>query len=178
MTKELFRDRAAILAEIIRVNHAGEKAAQNIYTAQAKTIKDPEAYKLLNHMLEQERVHLEFFEQEMRKRQIRPTALLPLWNFLSYGIGKVTGLMGKEAAMMCTEAVEEVIDDHYKDQISQLKTLGDEELIQAIEKFRQEEIEHKETAITHGAINSPFYKSLSAMIKFGCRRAIALSKRI
>jgi ubiquinone biosynthesis monooxygenase Coq7 len=163
------------LNSAIRVNHAGERAAKNIYSSQIKFTKDPETKKLLAHMLEQELVHLEYFENEMKKSHARPSLLLPLWDFLSHSLGASTAIMGKEAAMMCTEAVEEVIDEHYS---SQVKKLENSEMKNKIEQFRQEELEHKNIAISNDAHLSPAYKILSKIIKSGCRIAINLSKKI
>jgi ubiquinone biosynthesis monooxygenase Coq7 len=156
----------------MRVNHAGERAAKNIYSAQIRFTKDPETKKLLEHMLGQELVHLEFFENELRRSSIRPSLLLPIWDFLSYSLGASTALMGKTASMICTQAVEEVIDEHYS---SQVKFIENSEIKSKIEQFRQEELEHRDIAISHGSFRDNL---LSNIIKFGCKIAIKLSKKI
>jgi ubiquinone biosynthesis monooxygenase Coq7 len=163
------------LHSAIRVNHAGERAAKNIYSSQIKFTKDSNTKKLLEHMLEQELVHLEYFENEMKKSHVRPSLLLPLWDLLSHSLGAATALMGKEASMMCTEAVEEVIDEHYASQIHKLENA---EIKNKIEQFRQEELEHRDIAISNDAHLSPAYKILSKVIKSSCRIAINLSKKI
>ena len=163
------------LHESIRVNHAGERAAKNIYSAQIKFTKNPKTKKLLEHMLEQELVHLDYFENQLRERRVRPSLLLPLWDVMSYSLGAVTAIMGKEAAMMCTESVEDVIDQHYE---SQLDILEDKDLKDKIEQFREEELEHKQTATENDAHLSPAYSLLSNVIKFGCSAAIKLSKKL
>ena len=162
----------SFLHSAIRVNHAGERAAKNIYSAQIKFTKNPETKKLLEHMLEQELVHLEFFECEMKKSHVRPSLLLPIWDLFSYALGASTAIMGKNATMICTQAVEEVIDEHYASQLDFIKDL---EIKNKIEKFRQEELEHRDIAISNGSFSNNL---LSNIIKIGCKIAINLSKKI
>ena len=88
-----------------------------------------------------------------------------------------TALMGREAAMACTVAVEEVIEEHYASQAAQLDE-DESELRDTIKKFRDEELEHKETALAEGAEQAPAYPALTAAVKTGSRLAIWLSERI
>jgi len=134
------------LEEIIRVDHAGERGAIKIYEGQLlalKTIKqDNDLKDKIEEMKEQEKKHLEYFEKEIQKRKIKPTYLLPLWDLMGVSLGFGTALLGKKSAMLCTASVEEVIEDHYKDQ---LKKIGNDEkdLKTKIEKFKEDEIHHK-----------------------------------
>ncbi len=169
------------LEEIIRVDHAGERGAIKIYEGQLlalKTIKQDEVLKdKIEEMKEHEREHLEYFEKEIQKRKISPTRLLPLWDVLGITLGFGTALLGKKAAMLCTASVEEVIEDHYKNQI---KKLGDDEkeLKSKIEKFKSDEIEHKNIAYETGATNKGIYSMLDKVIKTGSRIAITISEKI
>ncbi|PCI45194.1 MAG: hypothetical protein COB49_10280 [Alphaproteobacteria bacterium] len=113
----------------------------------------------------------------MRDRGARPSLLTPLWHVAGFALGAGTALLGEKAAMTCTEAVETVIDDHYRDQIEQLGE-DEAELAAEIEKFRQEEVEHRETAIKHGAQQAPGYELLSGLIKFGCKTVIKIAERV
>jgi ubiquinone biosynthesis monooxygenase Coq7 len=166
------------IAEMIRVNQAGEYGATRIYAGQRAVMGDtgPEA-RAIAGMAEQEEVHRAFFDKLMAERGVRPTALQPFWNAAGYGLGAVTALIGPKAAMACTVAVETEIDRHYSEQLEQL---GDShpELSSAIAKFRDEELEHKERALAEGAEQAIGYPVMSAVIRMGCRAAIALSKRI
>ena len=170
-----------ILEEIIRVDHAGERGAIKIYEGQLlalKTIKQDEALKdKIEEMKEQEKEHLEYFEKEIQKRKIKPTYLLPLWDIMAVALGFGTTLLGKKAAMLCTASVEEVIEDHYQ---NQLKKLGNDEmqLKAKIEKFRGDEVAHKNIAYEAGATNKGMYSIMDKVIKVGSRIAITVSEKI
>ena len=169
------------LEEIIRVDHAGERGAIKIYEGQLlalKTIKQDNNLKdKIEEMKEQEKEHLEYFEKEIQKRKIKPTYLLPLWDVMGVALGFGTALLGKKAAMLCTASVEEVIEDHYQ---NQLKKLGNDEmdLKAKIEKFRGEEINHKNIAYESGATNKGLYSIMDKIIRTGSRIAITISEKI
>ena len=162
---------------IIRVDHAGEYGAQRIYKGQLAVLGKGKHGDTLRHMKEQEERHLEKFESLIRERRVRPTALHPLWHVAGYALGAGTALMGEKAAMACTIAVEEAIDEHYK---AQYDALGEDEaeLKATIEEFRQEELEHRDIGIAHGGEQAPGYTLLSAAIKRASKTAIWLSERI
>jgi len=170
-----------ILEEIIRVDHAGERGAIKIYEGQLlalKTIKEDQNLKVkIEEMREQEQEHLNYFEKEIQKRKIKPTQFLPLWDLMGVALGFGTALMGKKAAMLCTASVEEVIEDHYKNQI---KKLGSDEieLKKKIEKFQEDETEHKNIAYELGATNKGLYSIMDKVIRTGSRIAISISEKI
>ena len=170
-----------ILEEIIRVDHAGERGAIKIYEGQLlalKTIKQDETLKdKIEEMKKQEKEHLEYFEKEIQKRKIKPTYLLPLWDVMSVALGFGSALLGKRATLLCTASVEEVIDEHYK---NQLKKLGNDEkdLKKKIEKFKEDEINHKNIAYELGATNQGFYSIMDKIIRTGSRIAITISEKI
>ncbi|TNE27365.1 MAG: demethoxyubiquinone hydroxylase family protein [Alphaproteobacteria bacterium] len=168
------------IARMIRVNHAGEYGARRIYQGQLKVLgKDPELRKTLEHMAAQEEEHLAYFEEAIVKRRVRPTALHPLWHAAGYALGYVTARIGPEAAMACTVAVEEVISDHYGDQLAALADTKDEaDLRKHIAKFKAEEEEHHDIGLEHDAEQAPFYKLLTTAIKTGSKLAIAVAKRV
>lgn len=170
------------VARIIRVDHAGEYGAKRIYDGQLAVLgkrpgntKSGAAAKKIRHMAEQEQRHLDAFEKLVLDRRVRPTALSPVWHVAGFALGAATALMGERAAMACTVAVEEVIDEHYRRQID---ALGDDEpaLKKSLEEFRNQEIEHRDTARDSGGDGAP--ELLSAAIKTGSRFAIWLSTRI
>ena len=169
------------LEEILRVDHAGERGAIKIYEGQLlalKTLKQDESLKeKIEKMKEGEKEHLEYFEKEIQKRKIKPTYFLPLWDVMGISLGFGTALLGKKAAMLCTASVEEVIEDHYK---NQLKSLGNDEieLKNKIEKFKSDEIEHKNIAYDSGATNQGIYSVMDKIIKTGSRIAITISEKI
>ncbi len=175
---ELGRAKADI-ASMIRVNQAGEYGAARIYAGQLAVMGDdaPDSG-AIRHMADQEQVHLDAFDRMIAERGVRPTILQPFWKAAGYALGATTAAMGPRAAMACTAAVETEIDQHYQEQLDQLETENDPELSAMIAKFREEELEHKETAIASGAEETPGYPFLSAAIRMGCRVAIGLSKRI
>ncbi len=167
------------LEEIIRVNHAGEYGAKRIYQGQLAAIRSPAAKQKIQHMMEQELEHLTYFESQMKARGVRPTLLHPLWHVGGFVLGAVTALMGNEAAMACTVAVETVIDEHYREQQSALENHTDEpELQQKIAQFRVEELEHRDTGLAEGAENAVAYPLLSLLIKGVTRTAIKLSTKL
>ena len=170
-----------ILEEIIRVDHAGERGAMKIYEGQLlalKTLKrDNDLKDKIEKMKEHESEHLKYFEAEIQKRNIKPTYLLPLWDLMGVTLGFGTVLLGKKAAMLCTASVEEVIEDHYE---NQLQKLGDDEkdLKSKIIKFKGEEVEHKNIAYESGATNKGIYSLMDKIIQTGSRIAITISEKI
>ena len=170
-----------ILEEIIRVDHAGESGAIKIYEGQLlalKTFKKNDNLKRkIEEMKEHEREHFEYFDNEIKKRNIEPTKLLPLWDLMGVTLGFGTAMLGEKAAMLCTASVEEVIDDHYKDQTYKL---GDDEkeLKDKIIKFRQDELDHKEIAYENGATKKGLFSILDKVIKTSSRIAITISEKI
>ncbi len=171
--------RRELLDRMIRVDHAGEYGAVRIYEGQLSVLGRSASAPVIEHMAEQERRHLETFNKLIPEHRVRPTALLPLWHMAGFALGAGTALLGEKAAMACTVAVEEVIDEHYAGQVATLDADGDENDLRAtIEEFRLEEVEHKETGLKHGAEDAPGYEVLTGLIKTGSRLAIWLSKRI
>lgn len=173
-------DHDEMVDSMIRVDHAGEYGAVRIYEGQmavlgrtAKTAGD------LRHMKAQEEIHLATFDELVRQRRVRPTALLPVWHLAGYALGAGTALLGEKAAHACTVAVEEAIDEHYQGQIDRLGAEGGEDkLRETCERFRAEELEHRDTALSHGAEQAPGYEGLKAVIKAGSKLAIWLSTRV
>jgi ubiquinone biosynthesis monooxygenase Coq7 len=163
---------------MLRVDQAGEYGATRIYAGQLAVLRRncPEA-KLISRMAAQEQRHLARFDALMAERRVRPTALQPLWNVAGFALGAVTALMSEQAALACTDAVETVIDRHYR---SQIADLGDEdpEFAADIEAFRADELEHRDTARAAGATQAIGYPLLTAAIRAGCKVAIELSKRV
>ena len=169
------------LEELIRVDHAGERGAMKIYEGQLvalKTFKQDESLKnQIEEMKEHERVHYEFFEKEIKKRNITPTKLLPLWDLLGVTLGFGTAMLGKKATMLCTASVEEVIGGHYEDQTHELYE-DEKELKKNIIKFRDDELGHKDIAYEGGATKEGLYGLLDKVIKTSSRVAIKISKKI
>lgn len=169
--------RDEIVERMIRVDHAGEYGAARIYDGQLAVLsKAPSAGKI-REMREQEQKHLDTFDRLVGERRVRPTALMPVWHVAGFALGAATALMGERAAMACTAAIEEVIDEHYAGQAEQL---GDDEaaLRDTIEEYRADEAAHRETALAEGAEEAPGYEVLTGAIKAGSRLAIWLSTRI
>jgi|TARA_B100001059_G_scaffold211619_1_gene226105 ubiquinone biosynthesis monooxygenase Coq7 len=167
--------------EFIRVDHAGERGAVKIYEGQLLAlntlVKDDSLKKIIEEMKVHEKEHCEFFEKEIKKRNIKPTKLLPLWDLLGVGLGFGSTLLGKKAAMLCTASVEEVIDKHYQSQIDQLDA-NEKELKKKIIKFREDELHHKDIAYEKGATKDGFYSILDKIIKTGSKIAINISEKI
>lgn len=169
--------RAALVERMIRVDQAGELGAVRIYRGQMAVLGRGRAAPLLRRMAAQEQAHLDAFDRLVAERRVRPTLLSPLWHLAGFALGAGTALLGEKAAMACTVAVEEAIDDHYAAQAEQL---GDDEpaLKSTIEACRAEEAEHRALALANGAEQAPGYPILSTAIKAGCRLAIWLSERV
>ena len=167
--------------EFIRVDHAGERGAIKIYEGQLLAlntiVKNDELKKKIEEMQVHEKEHCDYFEKEIKKRNIKPTKFLPLWDLLSVGLGFSSTLIGKKAAMLCTASVEEVIDKHYKNQINQLKN-DEKELKKKIIKFRDDELHHKDIAYEEGATKEGFYYIMDKIIKTGSKIAINISEKI
>jgi 3-demethoxyubiquinol 3-hydroxylase len=163
---------------MLRVDHAGEYGAARIYAGQLAVMgtrhKDSA---LIQHMAAQEQRHLTVFDDMLIKRRLRPTLLGPFWHVAGFALGAATALMGPRAAMACTSAVEEVIDDHYAEQRDALAG-KDDALAAVIEDFRLEEVEHRQTAEAQGAKETPGFPLMRAAIRLGCKTAIKLSERI
>lgn len=171
------------VAAMLRVDQAGEYGAVRIYQGQLAVLGDSTVAPTLTHMLEQEEHHLATFNRLVGERRVRPTALQPFWHVAGFALGAGTALMGEKAAMACTVAVEEAIDEHYAEQVARLDGRtgtadAEPELRDTMETFRLEELEHRDTGLKHGAENAPGYPLLSAAIKTGSKLAIWLSSRI
>jgi ubiquinone biosynthesis monooxygenase Coq7 len=171
-------DRREGTSSMVRVDQAGEYGATRIYAGQLAVMGDrTPAARMIAGMASQEERHRAFFDSMIARRGVRPTALQPFWDVAGFALGAVTAAIGPEAAMACTAAIETEIDLHYQQQLEELGA-GDPELAEAVAKFRDEELEHRDTALAHGAENAPAYPVLSGLIRMGCRAAIAVSKRI
>lgn len=170
-----------ILEEIIRVDHAGERGAIKIYEGQLLalgTIKqDKNLRKIIEEMKEQEKEHLKYFEKEIQKRKMKPTYLLPLWDLMGISLGFGTALLGKKAAMLCTASVEEVIEEHYENQLSKIGE-DEKELKKKIEKFKGDEMNHKNRAYESGASKIGLYSIMDKIIRTGSKIAITISEKI
>jgi 3-demethoxyubiquinol 3-hydroxylase len=166
------------LESMIRVDHAGELGALCIYAGQLAVLdKDSANARAIGHMADSERVHFETFDRMVKERGVRPTALEPVWRAAGFALGAVTAALGEKAAMACTVAVEDVIDEHYTKQIERLGN-SDPELKRTIVKFHEDECEHRDEALKRGAQDAPAYPLLAGAIRFSCRIAIALSERL
>lgn len=169
------------LAEMLRVDHAGEYGATRIYAGQhAVFSRVPGLRRVADQMARQEAeegVHKAAFDRLLAERRVRPTALAPLWNVAGFGLGVVTALMGEKAAHACTAAVEEVIEEHYRSQEAELDEREDE-LKTMIAQFREEEVGHRDEAVSLGAKEAFGHPVLEALIKAGCRAAIAVSHKV
>lgn len=172
---DLTRDQ--LLDRFVRVDHAGEYGAVRIYEGQLAILGKGRHGPMLRHMLDQEKVHRDYFQKAIGERQGRPTVLQPIWHVAGFALGAGSALLGERAAMACTVAVEEAIDDHYAGQAA---ALGDDEaeLRGNIEKFRQEELEHRDIGYEHEAEQAVAYPLLHGAIKRGTKLAIWLSERI
>ncbi len=169
------------IEEFIRVDHAGERGAIKIYEGQLLAlntfVKDDELKKTIEEMKEHEREHANYFEKEIRRRRIKPTKFLPLWDLLGVGLGFGSTLLGKKAAMLCTASVEEVIDEHYQNQIDQIES-DEKELKEKIIKFREDELHHKDIAYEKGASKDGIYSIFDKIVKTGSKIAIRVSEKI
>jgi len=166
-----------MLERFVRVDHAGEYGAVRIYEGQLSVLGKSASAEIIKEMAEKEREHLKKFSTLIGERRVRPTALMPVWHAAGFALGAATALMGEKAAMACTNAVEEVIEEHYA---KQALALGDDEaaLRDTIIEFRKDELEHRDIAREHEAEQTPGYEHLSSVIKKGSRMAIWLSERI
>ena len=168
------------IEEFIRVDHAGERGAIKIYEGQLLAlntfVKDEELKKTIEEMKVHEKEHCDFFENEIKKRNIKPTKFIPLWDLLGVGLGFGSTIIGKKAAMLCTASVEEVIDKHYQNQINQLEN-DEKQLKNKIIKFRNDELHHKNIAYEKGASKDGFYSIIDKIIKTGSKIAITISEK-
>ena len=178
--------RRARMAQMLRVDHAGEYGATRIYRGQLEVLGRGASGETLRHMLAQEEEHLRVFSGLVADRRVRPTALLPLWHVAGFALGAVTASLGEKAAMACTVAVEEAIDAHYSAQEAELAagepgakaSADDAAVAETVARFRAEELEHRDIGLAHGAEQAPGYRLMSMAIKIACRVAIALSERV
>ncbi|KEF62358.1 ubiquinone biosynthesis monooxygenase Coq7 [Exophiala aquamarina CBS 119918] len=181
------------LDSALRVNQAGELAATLIYTAQTPPLvkAHPQLRPLMKHMYDQEAGHFKTFNELLAKHRIRPTAMYPVWQAAASILGWTTGMMGREAAMACTEAVETEIGNHYNGQVrelfrwmQELKEKGEEldpelkVLIDDIKRIRDEELEHLDHALENDAKEAKPYEPITDIIRYGCRSAIWISERV
>ena len=191
MPRPFYKIPKSKIDEIIRVDHAGEFGAQRIYLGQVKYSSDSKDKEQIQQMLEQEQKHLDYFSKAIQVYNVRPTALMPFWNVIGYAIGAISAKAGIKTAMMITEAVEDVIEKHYLEQIESLESaelhpeleqkdtgIDKEELLKTLRQFRQEEIEHKHIAIESDSRLAPMSYIISNMVSRLCKISINLSKKI
>ncbi|KQW73007.1 ubiquinone biosynthesis protein UbiB [Phenylobacterium sp. Root77] len=169
------------LAEILRVDHAGELGAVHIYRGQLAVLRAGKGRERISAQLadmEQDEIdHLSRFDKLLNEHKVRPTAMAPLWRVAGFALGAGTALLGEKAAHACTEAVEDVIEQHYAAQIAELEH-REPELAAELTKFRDEEIAHRDHALEEGAREAPGYPLLAAVIRAGCRTAIKISEKL
>lgn len=165
------------IKRFIRVDHAGEYGAARIYAGQLAVLGRGPHGATLQHMKDQEQHHLDTFTKLITERRVRPTALLPFWHIAGFALGAATAALGSRAAMACTVAVEETINDHY---LAQEAALDEHEapLRATIAEFRAEELEHRDIGLANDAEQAPGYRLLTALIKTGCKAAIKISERV
>ena len=177
--KSLSSEDKKLIEEIIRVDHAGEHGATQIYRGQLAIFKENTEFgKEIKEMADQEEIHKSTFDEYIVKENVKPTALFPFWNLAGYALGLGTALMGKKAAMACTVAVEEVIGQHYEEQAEELKKRKIKpQLLKTVKKFREDELEHHDTGVDHQAEMTTGYILLSKTIKQFCYTAIKISKK-
>lgn len=168
---------ADAVARMLRVDHAGEYGAARIYAGQLAVLHESDKAPVVRGMQAQEQQHLDRFADLIAQRRVRPTAMLPLWHLAGFALGAATAALGERAAMACTVAVEEAIDAHYADQIAALDD-SESELRSTLVKFREDELQHRDIGLQHGAEQAPGYRILSAAIKVGCKVAIRISERL
>ena len=169
------------IEEFIRVDHAGERGAVKIYEGQLLAlntfVKNDTLKKTIEEMKVHEKEHCDYFEKEIKRRNIKPTKFLPLWDLLGVGLGFGSTILGKKAAMLCTASVEEVIDEHYANQIKCLEP-DEKKLKDKITKFRDDELDHKDIAYEEGATKEGLYSILDKVIKTSSKIAIRISEKI
>merc|ERR1712055_994368 len=173
--------RRKMLEKIIRVDHAGEMGASFIYQGQMAVLKNTKSRELIQEMWDHEKAHLAKFEELLVEYQVRPTVLIPVWKLAGFTLGAGCSLLGEKGAMACTVAVEALVTKHYDDQVTEMVENNprlDENLIEVIKKFRDDEQSHHDIGLAHGAEEAPGYNFLTAVIGFGCRHAIWISERI
>jgi len=172
---------SARLAEILRVDHAGELGAVSIYRGQQAVFgsarRDMPIAEQLGEMQAHEAAHLEAFDKLLTERRVRPTLLAPLWRMAGFALGAGTALLGEKAAHACTEAVESVIEQHYADQIEELR-VREPKLADDLVRYRDDELAHRDQAVENGARQAPGYALLSSVIRSGCRAAIKLAEKV
>ena len=167
----------ALIHSMIRVNQAGEYGAARIYAGQLAVLGESEDGPVLREMAAQEQKHLDTFNRMIVERQVRPTVMTPVWHVAGFALGAATALLGREAAMACTVAVEDAIDEHYADQASRLDE-SEADLKKTIEEFRADELAHRDTALARNAEAAPAYPLLTRAIRDISRAAIWISKRV
>ena len=165
------------IGRFLRVDHAGELGAKRIYEGQIAVLRNHPVAAEIQHMKDQEQVHLDTFENLLNDYEVRPSVLTPFWNVAGFALGAATAAMGAKAAMACTIAVEEVIGEHYQNQAEALDSDEDKDLRAIIAQFRDEELEHRDTAIDHDGEDAVGYPVLRQVIQTGCRAAIRLAER-
>lgn len=164
------------IERILRVDHAGELGAKRIYEGQLAVLGNHPVAEEIEHMKDQEQHHLDTFENLLNEYEARPSVMSPFWNGAGFVLGAVTAAMGPKAAMACTIAVEEVIGEHYQDQVNELDD-SHAELKEILAQFRDEELEHRDTAINHDGEDAVGYPVMRRIIQTGCRTAIKLAEK-
>ncbi len=177
MPRPDFATTDTIIHEMIRVDHAGEYGAKRIYEGQLDSSLDYQATSTIKHMLQQEELHLSYFTNLLLERKVRPTILIPFWHVTGYLLGKLSAMIGPSTAMLVTQSIEEVIEQHYQKQINYLESSNvEKDLLSNIKQFQLDEIEHKDTAVSFRSDEAIYGGIMSRIIKYICVMAIKVSK--
>lgn len=154
---------AAILTDILRVDHAGEVGAIRIYGAQIAIARRraPDLVPLLIAARQDEIGHRDFFAGELARRGIVPCHLLGLWWSAGWLLGALTGALGRNAILTCTEAVERTVHRHMHEQIRWL-SMRDPDLAAGIAAIREQEVDHLTVAQQAGGRRPPWLDAVIA----------------
>uniref|UniRef100_A0A0K0CUR5 5-demethoxyubiquinone hydroxylase, mitochondrial n=1 Tax=Angiostrongylus cantonensis TaxID=6313 RepID=A0A0K0CUR5_ANGCA len=172
--------RKALLEKVIRVDHAGELGADRIYAGQMAVFQGSSVGSVIKKMWDEEREHLDTMERLAAKHDVPPTIFAPIFSVAAYTVGVASALLGKEGAMACTVAVEELIGRHYNNQLKELMADDPEahkELLEILTKMRDDELNHHDTGIKYDGLKAPMFEVLKFVIQTGCRGAIYIAER-
>ncbi|XGW16328.1 hypothetical protein V3C99_001636, partial [Haemonchus contortus] len=173
--------RRALLEKIIRVDHAGELGADRIYAGQMAVLQGSPVASVIKKMWDEEKEHLDVMERLAAKYEVPHTIFSPIFSIAAYALGVGSALLGKEGAMACTVAVEELIGQHYNNQLKEL--IGDDpeahkDLLDTLTKLRDDELQHHDTGIKYNGPQAPLFDAMKFIIQTGCKGAIFMAERI
>jgi 3-demethoxyubiquinol 3-hydroxylase len=165
--------------KILKVNHAGEFGAINIYKAQLFICKIfmRQHVPMLSNFLADETRHLNLFWEEINRRNGIKCKSFWLCGVGGYFMGFISAFLGKKGIMACTWAVESVVINHLHNQLVYLSSKNDGAAYDCVQSILDDEVNHRDTGFNHGGTSNILYAPFRFMVSMFTESVIRFGMR-